>query len=210
MHQLYGNGVMNNSLDTEKLAFGSHAIAHFLKRSLINVLCSLPLGDAWLMRFVGIVAVRNKPLAHQHLEHYLKGNGRALALDSDRLFADDSGVRDEFLSQVAERIRWGERSGTIGIPQSAFATREWLFALGGISIPWFTDGYWVSARPGSQYDWHPDQPRITQGIHRLAIRLKDKGASEFSIQGSVLSIPITAVKNAGPPKAHDRSVLNLL
>ena len=159
-------------------------VSFMAKSATINLISALSPHDRITLEIARMATMWNKPRASSHLGHYLSGQGTDVCVETSDLFRDDVGVRCVFYKDVSTQLRRGLTQGNATVPQWAYTNEDWLYALGGIEINWFTKGDSVTAWFVNWYCWHPNEQRLTQRLHQAAENLKTHGAKEFFILGS--------------------------
>jgi hypothetical protein len=154
-----------------------------------------------------VTEFRNKPIALQHLLHYLGGGGKTFIEDANlkSLINSDSQVRQKLANEIAK-----SRKGYVFIQQGDYSIQDFRFAFGGIDrVEWEIDkaagtvDIWFIDR----YDFHPvgfgykkypgpgDIFRITNCVHAAAVELKTKGAADYWMKGQA-TFPLSIFKVA--------------
>lgn len=142
-----------------------------------------------------------KPLARQHLEHYLTGGGVMLIEDRPLEFAlrNDAGLQ----RKIADAIAVAD-VGTTAFWQGDYRNQDLRLAWGGIDRV----DYEVNRAAGTvdvwfkdRYDFHPvgfgytnkgtgDIIRITNCVHAAAVEAKTSGAQDYWMQGEA-TVPLS-------------------
>ncbi len=181
-----------------------------IKKRLINLLYRLSSSDITFMRLVQKLAMKNTPMAVNHLNHYLFGQASEKVVKISDLFDHDQGVKLMFFKRIQEAINRGCENGEVTISQFAYTNKEWLYSLGGIKIQWYRRQNKVRAWFVNKYRWHPNDERITQAIHRAAENLKLSGAQDYFILGLPETILVNDIMNQGGVVSTSRATLYLL
>ena len=166
--------------------------------------------DRITIEIARIATMKDKPRASRHLDHYLYGNGKDIYIDTNELFREDSGVRSRFYNVVKGQLKNGLIDGEVHVPQWVYTNKDWLYALGGITIGWFMENKSIGAEFVTYYRWHPDERRVTQRIHRAAENLKRYGAKEFSIIGLRFTSSVTKIVTTPVRRSREKSSFYLL
>ena len=125
--------------------------------------------------------------ARKHLDYYLSGKGGTLAVDLEKVLAEDAGVKRTIYNQIRKGLAEGKLHGKIPIPQTVYENQDWHYAIGGMNVNYHAGPplkagiakLWFK----NQYRWHPHDSRITQCVHQAAERLKSKGARDYWMEG---------------------------
>ncbi len=177
----------------------SQASALFKSMGGIKFACALSPHDRVTMEMARYYSMRERPRAQRHLDQYLLGKGD-LEVNTNVLLIEDAGIRNVLYRVVRIRLTNGEKKGVIPIQQSTYMNQDWRYALGAISMNWELDEdeshvvFWFA----DKYDWHPEEARVTQCVHRAAESLKKEGAKEYSMIGTKAKIPIRVVMGSKP------------
>ena len=167
----------------------------------------------------GGIEMYNKPLALQHLLHYIAGRGADYIEHNnlDNMMNHDAGAR----GVVANAIRGNDR-GRVFIHQDDYTDQNYRYAFGGIDrVDYRVDrpagnvDVWFKDR----YDFHPagfghtdrgtgDLPppgRETNCVHHAAVEEKANGAADFWMIGHA-TLPLglfTAAPTPTPPSSDE-------
>jgi hypothetical protein len=143
------------------------------------------LPQSWLIALAQREVTSKGPLARQHLDHYLAGSGSDFVEDVAALYQQDGGFKQESELQISGA---GELSGQFQVPQPAYFSPEWQYALGAVDevhyelLSAVDDVHAeVSIRIRDNYEWHPDEYR-GWGSHIAHVALenaKQNGAKNF-------------------------------
>ena len=174
------------------------------KSVAISAISALSPSDRLTLDIVRTIAMRNKPRASRHLNHYMYGNGKELRIDTRLLLKEDPNVCHEFCAATSAWLRHGLTQGRVPVHQQIYSNCDWLYALGGININWVLEGNMIVAWFINRYRWHPLEPRITQPIHRAAESLKRYGAKEFTIVGSKVRLSFSAISKTSVKRVGGR------
>ncbi len=185
------------------------------ERGRIECVCAT-LSPENVMKTVLFVEMDGKPLATEHLNHYISGGGKKFDEDSNLrdLIDQDDQVRGKFSKAIAV-----SKTNNIPIWQGDYKVQDFRYAFGGIDrvdydadVKKGTVDIWFKDR----YDFHPagfgyknkgvgdDSPpgRITNCVHAAAVELKSTGsAADYWMQGEA-TFPLslfTASPSTGSP-----------
>ena len=147
-----------------------------------------------------MAAYFRKPRAATHLWHYLRGGGAMKEVSTRELLESDVRVRRVFLSAVRAALEKGITSSAVPIPQWQFSRFDWRCAVGSISLYWQREEDGIRTWFRDPYRWHPDSNRPTRLLHRIAERLKRRGAADYWMAGTPAHIPMTQVLAAAAPR----------
>lgn len=151
----------------------------------------------------------DKPVARDHLAHYLGGSGKTVNEDATLrdMVTKDAGVRGMLAAQIAKADR-----GHMFLRQTDYADQDFRYAFGGIDrLEWEVDkgagtvDVWFKDR----YDFHPvgfgytnkgtgDFRRKTNCVHAAAVELKP-GAADYWMQG-LATFPLKTFTSAPKKK----------
>jgi hypothetical protein len=171
-------------------------------------------GD-WEMAMVArYTQLQNKPMALEYYDHYLDNTGEDKYVDIIDLFNDNPYIKNVFNYRVRERLDRGILEGKnynssddldVDIPQAYYSDEDWWFALGSINLEWTKkDDNTVWVYFSNEYRWHPDEPRVSQSLHKALDNLqKHNLAKNFMMVGKpvLVTIPPKPVK---PPNRNNR------
>ncbi|MEM7395657.1 MAG: hypothetical protein AAF492_25270 [Verrucomicrobiota bacterium] len=167
---------------------------------IIDLVAALLPGRRATLSVVRFVGLFNRPMARNHLKHYLSGGGQSLPVSTARLLKEDMDVRQWFLQAVGEALGNGQVRGAVPVPQSIYAHPDWRCALGAIQLDWQRDRDGIVVGFEDRYCWKPDEDRVTRGIHRVAEAMKRDGAREFMMQGLTTRISLRKAIEAATSK----------
>ncbi|MCM2448785.1 hypothetical protein [Agrobacterium vitis] len=145
--------------------------------------------DAMIMQVAKYVAMKRGGRAEAYLGHYLAGSGTAVKFSIKQLMDEDAGVRLRIYKWINDTVAVAEKAGrpvsvqddNIPIPQRFFHNEDWQFATGSLNVRCrFVDladkgcGKHIVAEVwcGNVYQWHPNEPRLTQSLHQAAVNLQ--------------------------------------
>ena len=172
-------------------------LEHYLMRLGVCGL-SRVLDDMRLVELARKFAMSRRGHAEQHLDHYLRGQGRTKEVSIELLLEEDQGVRQAVVMGVIMGLASKLNGGVIALPQNYFRNEDWQFATGGINMAWqlimdFKDRAeaLVELSFTNRYRWHPDEDRWSQPVHQAAEHLKQRGASDYMMAGRpyILAVP---------------------
>ncbi|HEX7312765.1 MAG TPA: DUF4157 domain-containing protein [Pyrinomonadaceae bacterium] len=170
------------------------------------------MSSANVLAAAGTIEMFGKPLALQHLNHYISGGGVDFDENTnlDNLMTQDAGAR----AVVANAISGADR-GNVFIQQGDYSDQNFRYAFGGIDRvdykvdrPAGTVDVWFKDR----YDFHPagfghtnmgtgDLPapgRETNCVHLAAVEEKANGAADFWMIGHA-TLPLSLFTTAPTP-----------
>lgn len=148
------------------------------------------------LRDIGQIMFANCPRALANIDRFLRGTGADWEFDLQELLAEDKNVRERLYGEVTRRtlrintakerllrtyatpIHPDAIDPTITIFQSTYASKDWWGALGTFNIRFERVGeakekIFVRLSGENVYQWHKDETRVTQTIHRMAHDLID-------------------------------------
>jgi hypothetical protein len=176
-----------------------------------------------VMAWAGLAALRDKPLAVDHIQWYYTGGGKDLVEDKhlEAMLRSDAKVQAKIRKQLPGNLSRGTFSGYVAITQDDYEDEDFQYSFGqidrldfevdfgaGTLHAWFMD----------RYEWHPYYPSIykvmdgdywrpTNAVHAAAVEMKSEGARDFWMKGEV-TIPFEAIQSTSerkdifvPPKA---------
>ena len=169
---------------------------HMVARSLV----ALPVRDRSRMRLIAGIGFAGSPEARAALEHFLEGTGGDRSVDIAELFMQDPNVCAVVCDGVRAGIRKDASLGSVTVPQWAYRSSNWMYALGAIRMNWRLVGDRVEVSFRDRYAWTPDEGRITQGLHQSAQRLLDQGAHEYDHVGHSHRLSVNEVQAMRLPR----------
>ncbi|WP_051367030.1 SpvB/TcaC N-terminal domain-containing protein [Hamadaea tsunoensis] len=147
----------------------------------------------------------DEPLAHDHLQHYLTGQGSTLVEDAnlDRLLRDDHEIAYWVEKSIVKGVtaagtqKTGLIAGHLRIDQQDYTIAEFKNSFGAIDqVDWSynLDTGKVQVWFQDRYEWHPvykglydrfadDDVRETNCIHAALVEMKSQGAEDYWMQG---------------------------
>lgn len=156
----------------------------------------------------------DKPVALDHLRHYLKGNGANYSEDRhiDRWVRIDPLAREYISDFLLRNIRnSGVVRGTMFFDQLYYGDQDYRYAFGAIDkldieVDFFANS--VKLWFMDCYEWHPmyeayyshcpnDEVRPTNFVHAASVQLKLEGASDFWMRGEA-TLPLSLFPRIRP------------
>lgn len=177
-----------------------------LTRDSIECTCAVA-SPATVLNLAMWAEMSDKPLARQHLEHYLSGGGKTLIEDAplEWLLENDAKIRKKLAAAIA-----GTNRGTTAFWQRDYEQQDARYAWGGVDRVDFevdkaagTVDVWFKDR----YDFHPvgfgyvnkgrgdHIVRRTNCVHAAAVELKASGAADYWMQGEA-TVPLSLFKKS--------------
>ncbi len=162
-------------------------------------LVALPVRDKFRIRLIAGVGFAGFPEARAALEHFLEGTGADRSVDISELFRQEPNVGAAVCLGVRKGIRQDTCRGVVAVPQWAYRSSNWMYALGAIRVRWRRVGDRVDVSFRDRYSWTPDEERLTQGLHQSAHRLLAQGAREYDHVGPRHRLSVDEVLAMDPP-----------
>lgn len=163
----------------------SKAASNALEAGLIKTVCFISPSDKYTVEAARYGRLSDKPLAQSMLNHYLKGTGTDVAVDTDKLMRDDPVLARYIIAEIKTAMAAGNTSGNVPVKQDRYSQQDWRMALGSINMQWTViKGAEVEIWFVNIYRWHPTAARVTQCVHQAAENLKATGAAEFKMIGA--------------------------
>lgn len=150
--------------------------------------------DARYIRFIRCAFMRGTPRADAALDHYCRGGGAPLTIPAGELFEEDQGFASYISRTVSEAMRSSASAGTVDVPQWRLSNIDWRLALGSFQLCWRAEGNGIAARINGEYDWHPEEIRMTKSVHEAAASLKNQAARAFPFHSNREFVPIDLLK----------------
>jgi peptidoglycan hydrolase-like protein with peptidoglycan-binding domain len=174
----------------------------------LKVLCLAGASPRQFVDAAIIAEFRDKPIAFQHLNWYLKyGRGAEYNEDENiaRLVKTDANFRAKIRDFIVANITKGlQFSGFFEFWQPDFINQDMRFAFGSLDRVdievdvmlatvkiWFKDSYeWHPYCPGYYSQFPDDGPRITNSLNAALVELKNEGAADFWMVGEA-TLPLS-------------------
>ena len=161
-----------------------------IKRAMIGAIVRMVPGDERRATMVERVGLAGKRRAQRSFAHFRNGSGAPVHIRTDRLLADDAGVRDALLRSLCG-VGPMTADGTatrVHVSQTHFTNKDWCYALGSVDFECRPVPGGFEVRALGRYDWHPEEARPTRAIHEMAARMERRGARAFDIVGDPVRI----------------------
>jgi Domain of unknown function (DUF4157) len=171
----------------------------------IEIACAC-LPDEYAPELARFIMFKYGGLASQHLDHYLTGGGADYYEDLHKFLTEDTYVNQK----LREGLLAKGIQGSQDIQQRDYLIQEYRNSFGAMNLNfWINDSPQAKelnkANPGTAsvhvemrdlYQWHPQEPRITQCLHKILESLKSQGAKDFWMVGSTdisLELPLEMI-----------------
>lgn len=150
----------------------------------------------------------DKPIALDHLNHYLGGKGIDYNENKniELWLRRDKGVQGVLAKIIPNDRSSGTYKNQYEFAQNQYADQDFRYAFGGIDIlefevdfdartirVWFQDRYeWHPYYPGIYSVFSDDGARSTNCLHAALVELKSRGAADYWMKGEA-TVPLSVV-----------------
>ncbi len=140
-------------------------------------------------------------LPRKFLLNYLKGNGKAMVLDTQKLITRNYEVLNKWKHSVQLAMEERQKRGVLSVSQVDICNPNYKYSIGSFSVNYFIKDGIVVTNIQSVYRFQNNPDRITKHLHNWLFSLRNKGiTNDFDIIGIEWKIGLNELNSLIPEK----------